>query len=281
MGRSEQSFAWLAVQAISFPYLILKGMNLLVGLLAATGALIGLLTRDRASIWLVPLVGLSTLLTFGVLRGTLVPKINYTLTIGTMLLPFAAVVFKRLDIETWSPGRYLGSALALLAMMASISCAVSWEGLKPGPVVQRLAISSVPRIENQAIALSLPPVIAQQLDGADEGLISDFYGWGATPYVELLMRVHPDRIFHAPFAPNLELDVEDLAKFLDTYPEGVLVLLAGSRFADRMGPTSAGQSKVGGRSLALQPVGSVDWPATGEGSEDSSLEIFRYHVQRR
>jgi 4-amino-4-deoxy-L-arabinose transferase-like glycosyltransferase len=100
MGRADQPFDSLAASAIRYPYLTLRGMNLLVGLVAAAGALSALVTRDRARVWLVPLVGVSTLLMISIAHGSLGPKLPYTLTLGTMLLPFGAVVFRRLGVES-------------------------------------------------------------------------------------------------------------------------------------------------------------------------------------
>jgi hypothetical protein len=287
MGKADRPFASLAVSAVTFAVQTLRGMNLLVGIVAVAGAVIALVTRDRARVWLVPLVGVSSLLMISIVRGSLAPKLPYTLTLGTMLLPFAALVFRQVGIESWSARQYLGSTLALLGTIAILSGFVSWERIRTGPfegltissASRILTVSSVPQFENQAIALSLPNVISEMLEGVDEGLISDFYGWSATGYVALRTRLHPDRIFTAPGAPNRDLDVGSLSEFLKAYPEGVIVLLTGSRFAKAIGLTAAGQAKIGDRSLALQLVHSVQWPATGEDPNDRSLEIFRYHAE--
>ena len=281
MGRADRGVVALARQAIAYPYHILLGMNLLVGLLAAAGALTALWTRDRASVWLVPLVGLCSLMLLSIMRGSLVPKLNYTLTAGTMLLPFAAIVLRRLGIDAWSPRRYRASSIALLGTIAAISCVASWDGLKFAPLARRVAVSSIPTIENQAIALSLPPFIAQGLHGPDEGLITDFYGWGATFYVALLTGLHPDRIFRAPGAPHNGLDVEELAAFVDRHRAGVLVLLADSQFSEGLGRWRAGEVEIDGQTLALRPLHAVDWPTTGRDASGSRVEIFRYQVAKR
>ena len=276
MGGADEPFAFHVAEAIKYPFRILHGMNLLVGLVAVAGASMALVTRDRASIWLVPLAGVSSLLILNIARGSLVAKLNYTLPFGTMLLPFAAVVFRRLGIGSWSARRFLGSALAVVGAIAILSGYVSVQGFSAGPL-RLLTASSIPRVHNQGIALTLPNVISETLGGDDEGLISDFYGWGVTRYVALLTRLHPNRVFLAPGAPNADLNLELLSGFLDEHPRGVVILLEGSRFAEAIGLTPAGQAKIGVRDLALQPVHTVDWPVTGEDRTTASLRIFRYN----
>jgi hypothetical protein len=129
--------------------------------------------------------------------------------------------------------------------------------------------------------LSLPNVISDTLEGDDEGLISDFYGWRATSYVALLTRLHPDRIFLAPGEPNVEPDLRSLSAFLDEYPRGVVVLVTGSRFSDMVGKTLAGEAKAWRYGVGLQPVYSVEWPEPGKDPKNPSLEIFRYQVEGR
>jgi hypothetical protein len=286
MGKAELPATWRAMSALTFAVQTVRGMNLLVGAMAILGAAIALLTGDRSRVWLIPLVGVSGLLMLSIFRGSLAMKVPYTLTIGTMLLPFVAMVCKRLGLESWSARRSAVSALVLLGALAGLSVLVSWERyvtgqykrFSLGAMPRVLTISSVPMIENQAVALTLPGVIRDSFGGEDEGLITDFYGWGATSYVALSTRVHPHRLFMAPGAPGWTLDLDLLSDFLERYPRGVIVLLANSRFTEALGVTPSSQARVGERGLTLRPVHSVEWPPLPGGADAALLQVFRYQV---
>lgn len=273
MGRSQLPFDPVALvwRASIFPKAVIKGVTLLIAGICAAGALIALVRRDRAAVWLIPLVGLTLLLSFAVARGTLVPKLNYTSSIGAMLFPFAAVAYRQIGIDRWPWQKRTGLACALLASMILFSCVACLDRIGLG----RLAMSPVPTIENQAIALTLPPLIRDVMDNGD-GFITDFYGWGPFAHVPLLARLREREVFMAPGAPGESVDLEALGAFVDARPQGALLVRSGSRFAEAI-ELSDDHALVGDRVLTLELVHQVAWPE--DGAPDATLEIYRYRLE--
>ena len=270
LGERTDPAAVNLKEAVTYPWVTLKGMNLFVGAIAGAGALWALVERHRARIWLVAFAGVAALYLMSIGRGTLVPKLNYTIILGTLLWPFIAQVFRRIGIDRWGRPVFLSFAFGGLGIMALFDFLVSRDGVGSWRAGQFTA-SPVPRIENQEIALTLPRVITASLRSGEEGLVSDFYGWGSTQHVALLTRLHPDRIFLAPGAAHLNLDPERLGAFLKRYPQGVLILHRGSRFERALRPPDADPGIAGWR-LILEPIREVPWPP------GSTLDILRYQV---
>ncbi|MCG8692293.1 MAG: glycosyltransferase family 39 protein [Minwuiales bacterium] len=260
--------------ALGFTALPFKGLTWLVAAASATGAAIAVATRHRSAAWLIPLVALTTLLAISVFRGSLVPKHNYTATIGTMLIPFSALLYTRLGID-----RLRATTFALTALLMVGSVLV----LSQRPILVRLGlqsiacISPVPTIKNQAVSLSIPAAVTANVDADTGGFISDFYDWGSTPYVALLTRLHPDRIYRAPGAPNRPVDLAKLDAFLSRHPTGVLLIQHDSRFAGAIG-FDGRTATVGGRLLRLEPVTTFPWRDRRVRSSPD-LELFRYSAE--
>jgi len=270
MGRGSADLATLARMAALYPLKLIRGMTLPLGLICLAGAALATASRHRSRAWLVPLGGLMALWIAAVAQGSLVPKSNYTETAGTLLFPFSALVYERLGARRWPALRFAGVALGLIAAGAIFSCRPCLVRAGLG----RLAgISPIPTIENQTIALTLPPILARGMADGHAALVSDHYGWGASRYVALLTRLPRTRIFLAPGAPNRHFDRDSLSQFLTRHPRGVLVALSGSRFSRALGVTPAGTSAtLGGMAIRLERVNSVAWP----GGEPAELAVFRY-----
>jgi hypothetical protein len=272
MGQAGADRAALARRAVSYPLTLIRGMTLPLGLLCVAGAVLAAATRHRSRAWLLPLGGLLALWAMAIARGSLVPKLNYTETAGTLLFPFSALVYERLGVRRWAAPLFATVALGLVAAGAISSCR---------PCLARVGLgrwagtSPIPRIENQKIALELPPMLVESMGGGHAALISDHYGWGAPRYVALLTRLQRARIFLAPSAPNRHLEPDSLSQFLTRNPRGVLIALSGSRFSRALGITLAATSATfGGMEIRLEKVRSVPWP----GREKAELTVFRYRT---
>jgi len=258
MGRSELSLSERLRAAVGFVSGTVRGLTPLVALVAFAGGVIALLGRRRAALWLIPPVGLLGLLFWSVVNGTLVPKPTYAVMTGTMVLPFAALVFEALGAERWRAALVGVAALATVFVVGVSSCercldAVGLRALR--------GISPIPRFENQDTANELSQIVAGNLAAPPAGIVSDFYGYDGTNWVLLLSRTHPDRIFLAPWAPYQPLDEEGLAAFVQAHPEGLLIIRPGSRFARQIGlETTQGEAILAGRPVRLEQVASVAWP---------------------
>jgi hypothetical protein len=241
-------------------------------LLSLAGAALALVTRHRARVWLIPLCGLMALWMAAAARGSLVPKLNYTQTAGTLLFPFLAVIYERLGGRRWPGVAFAGFTVGLLAAAALSICRPCLDRFGLGKLA---GTSPVPTIENQPIALTLPPILLASMEDGHSALISDHYGWGASRYVALLTRVPPARIFLGPGAPNRHLEVDSLSQFLVRNPQGVLIALSGSRFSGELGlGPGAVMATAGMMTLALERVRDVPWP----GKPDGVLTVFRYRA---
>ncbi len=274
MGRASMDRAALAREAASYPLTVIRGMTLPLGLVSIVGAALAAAGRHRSRAWLVPLCGLVALWVAAVARGALVPKLNYTETAGTLLFPFSALVYERLGVRRWPAAMVAVVALALVAAGVVFACRPCLARVGLGGLA---GISPIPRIENQAIALGLPPTLIRSMAGGHAALISDHYGWGAPRYVALLTRLPRSRIFQAPGAPNRPLDRDSLSLFLARHPRGVLVVLSGSRFSRALGiAPGAASARSGDTEIGIQKVRSVQWPGR---EADGELIVFRYAVR--
>ncbi len=144
-------------------------------------------------------------------------------------------------------------------------------------------ISPIPRFANQAKVPELAATISRNLVSPADGVISDWYGYGATNWALLLARVHPDQMFLAPWGPNQTLDRAMLNGFMTDHPDGVLVLRPGSRFAQAIGADKdEGRAVIGTTVLDLERLASFEWPQTdwrplGEDDKsESRVVVLRY-----
>jgi hypothetical protein len=271
MGRATRGGNALLAQTLIYPGVVLVGLGLPAGLLSAAGALRAMGTKSKLAIWLIPLGFVLALQCLAILRGSLVPKLNYTETAGTLLLPFLAVAIQPLHPERWAAPRLAASAVALYAVNAVFGC---------GPCLARiglgsLAMSPVPRVPNQPVAARLAPLIRANLP-PDGGFISDDYGTGATRYVALLTRVRPERMFLVCHLAHRPPDADSLAAFVSRYPQGLLLTRSNSSFSADYGfaaRTTAGA--FGDAAITLTLLGGVDWP----GRRPARLSLFHYSLK--
>jgi hypothetical protein len=271
MGRAMIPLSTRILQGVTYAGTILRGMTFPLGVIAVTGATVALIKRERCRAWLLPVAGLALLLMWSIARGALVPKINYAVTLGTMLLPFAAVIWRRLGVEGWPVTRVLGLGAAVIGLMVF---STRWSWMNTVGLAKLTSTDPVPTIRNQETALTLPAIINRHMP-AEPALISDFYGWGAMPYVAFLTRVHPDRVLLVPGAPNRDIDLERLSAFLTRYPEGILVALEDSRLSKAIGIGAGKTAEVGELTLYLERVHRVPWPP---GKPPPNLDVFRYRL---
>jgi 4-amino-4-deoxy-L-arabinose transferase-like glycosyltransferase len=274
MGRQAIARAALFRKAAAYPLVILSGMTPPLAAIAVAGAISAAATRHRVRGWLVPFCGLVGLWMLAVGRGSLVPKLNYTETAGTLLFPFSAVVYEYLGVRRWPAAAVAGLAAGLAGLTALASCRACLDRVGLGVLA---GIPPVPSIENQAIALQLPPLLSQAIDQGSPALVSDHYGWGAPRYVALQTRLPRERMFLAPGAPNQQINGDSLAQFLTTNPRGVLIILSGSRFSAVLGVAPAAASaRFREVRLGLEPLRTLPWP----GRKPAELLVFRYQLLR-
>ena len=271
MGRSAIPLGTRILQGVEYTGTILRGMTFPMGFIAVAGAAVALIKRERCRAWLLPLAGLTLLLMWSIARGALVPKINYTVTIGTMLFPFSAVIWRRLGIEHWPIARVLGLGAVAIGLMV-FSTRGAW--MNAVGLAKLKSTDPVPTFWNQDTALTLPVIINRHMP-TEPALISDFYGWSAMPWVAFLTQLEPDRIRLHTGAANRDIDLERLSVFLARYPEGILIALEGSRLSKALGIGSGGTARVGELTLRLERVHRVPWPP---GDPPPHLDVFRYQL---
>lgn len=279
MGRSHIPLRKLLSLAATYPLDMLRGMSPLLGLITAAGAVLALVGRRKSAVWLIPAFGLLGFWCLGVARGAVVPKLNYTEIGGTLLFPFSALVYERVGVGRWTAARFSLVAVALPAVSLLLCCVPCLERVGLGRFAGRFAgPSPIPRIENQDVALPFARTLRDSLRDEDAALLSDFYGWGATPYVALLTGLPRKQILMARGAPNLVLRSDSVATFLRKHPRGVLIVLSDSRFAREIGVGPASTSaSIGGVEVALELFQSVAWP----GGPSGTLMAFRYVAAKR
>jgi hypothetical protein len=258
MGRSEFGLAERLRATLGFVGGMARGLTPLVALLAFAGGLIALWRRGRTAAWLIPPVALLASLLWSVFNGSLVPKSSYTVTAGTMVLPFTALVFQQLGVERWRAALVGAAAVVTAGVVAVGSC----ERCFNAAGLQALrGTSPIPRFENQATASELAEIVARNLADPPAGVVTDFYGYDGTDWVLLLARTHPDRIFVAPWGPHQPLDEERLAAFAQARPEGLLIMRPGSRFARQIGlDAERGVATLAGQPVRIEEVAGVAWP---------------------
>jgi hypothetical protein len=272
MGKAMIPLSTRIVRALEYPVVILRGMTFPMGVIAVAGVTVVLIKRERCRAWLLPVAGLVLLLTWSIARGALVPKSNYTATIGTMLFPFAAVIWRRLGVEDWPVRRVLALGAAIIGLMVF---SARWSWMNAVGLVELKSIHPVPTIQNQDTALTLPDIINRHMP-SEPALISDFYGWGVTNYVAFLTRLERDRMRLVTGAPNRDVDLERMSTFLARYPEGILLALEGSRLSKAIGIGAGETATVGELTLFLERVHRVRWPP---GDPPPHLDVFRYRLE--
>ncbi|HEU4953338.1 MAG TPA: hypothetical protein VFT28_02135, partial [Gemmatimonadales bacterium] len=198
------------------------------------------------------------------------PKLNYTETAGTLLMPFLAIALQPLHVERWSAARLSRFVVALLAANAIFACEPCLSQVR----LPAVAMSPVPRVPNQQVAQRLARLIRANLPPGG-GLISDNFGTGATRYVALLARVRPERMFLVCYLAPRPPDADSLAAFVSLYPQGLLLTRSASSFSSDYGfAPGATAGTFGDATVSLTSLAEEDWP----GRHPERLSLFRYSL---
>jgi hypothetical protein len=310
MGKGALPLTERLGLGLKFALHLVAGLTPGLALLAMAGAALCVVQRRRAAAWLIPVGGLTVLLCVATVRGSLVPKLNYTETLGLFLIPYVAAVASAAPVRRAGRAGMPALGVALLGSMALLLVVGTLRDL-PGmrtrsALVARVpAVSPVPMFQGQAeLGSLLPPIRHALASGPGRGYVSNFLGFVPTGYLALGTRAHPDRIFlmvaatgdqaigeglplrrrPIPLIGNLASRLEE---FLEQYPEGVVVLRQGSPLAEQLGAGS-GRAAPQFRDLQLAELARVSVPAPAEprhrsdGPDDTTMEVvaYRYRVQR-
>ncbi len=271
-GSNEAVTLSTIVKRLVFhPLVILLGMTPLVAIGVLAGAAATVVRRRPQVVWLVPALGVLAFYLYSSLQGTLSAKGTYDLAPTTMLVAFVAALCgePRVKQMSLSAQKWVGVLLVVSIVPLSLI-----GGLLPFSKAQSFYANNifpVPVVEAAQANAEIVSQVDQELSSPNDGLISDFFGWGRTYYVLLMTRLHPDRIFIAPGAKYEPLDAAHLLDFVTQHPDGVIVLQNDSRFAQAIAFDETGQATIQGKKLSLQTVGS-------EQTEETPLSIYRYRV---
>jgi hypothetical protein len=290
MGKADFSILQQARQFGIFVARLIAGMTPLLALAAFAGALFVLVRRHAGAVWLIPVAGLSVLLFAAAIRGTLVPKVNYTETMGLLLIPYVGALVASRQVQRlggFGALAFHGLLFGSMAALLLIGTLRDLPGMRERSRIVRAipAISPVPVLPGQATLDELAPAINAAAGRQDQGFILDFLGFFQTGYLGLHSLVHPDRVLMAPLAPNSSIEggIPELIKplryrnspfygpmpglieeFLPCYPTGVVVLQPGSRFAATLQYEPGGKLHRGEMSLSLEELTRVPWPLPPE-----------------
>jgi Dolichyl-phosphate-mannose-protein mannosyltransferase len=281
MGRAKLSLSDKLSLVPRFLWNMLVWMTPPVAAAAGIGAILALVKRRAVAIWLVPLVGLLCLYGLGIVRGSLVPKYEYTQSVAFLLMPFAAVAFQSMGIDRFCVKK---TVVAMTAFGVSIF-AFSYPTIAV-PHILKLSVDPIPAFRGQdELNKIVIPALKKHLRVPGDGFISDFYGWQATAYTPLVLKIHPDRALiadGAPF-PNAESEFHQRASFFRNNPNGLLLLHSGSRFAEQLGYPAEDQFTVLDNKLMVQRLGAWPWEGFSRpelrasyGDEGSQLLLYRY-----
>ena len=292
MGKADLSLLQRAGQVARLGLNLAAGMTPLLALLAALGALACLARRTRQAVWLIPPAGLLLVILAAAAQGSVNPKSHYTETFGLLLIPFLAAFLLQRPVRRLRPAGLAGVHAVLFGSMAFllvIGTLRDLPGMKERSAVVRAtpAVGPAPTFEGREVLDRVVPALRLSLAGGD-GLVSDFLGYGATGYLALQSRRHPDRVWIAPVAPNTDLDRQkaeylgplrtrpqplvgsyhaELDEGLRANRSGVLLVQPGSRFSDWLRRPGPGRGSLLGVELALRELARVPWPLP----EDSRL----------
>ena len=282
-GREHFTPLQYAGQVGRFLMLLAGGMTPLLALACGLGGLACLLRRQRAAVWLIPAAGLTLILLASVARGSTAPKAIYTDTLGLLWLPFLAALLTGLArLGPRVPVATAGVVLAAMLAQIVVGTARDIPGLRASvPLLAALPMpGAAPTFAGRATLEGLVPLLRARAADRGAGLVIDALGVPGSYWLGWQSRFHPDRIFIASAAPNVDplalpppdrralraraqplRDSEPLAldQFLRRYCSGLLVLQPGSRFAAALG-LQADRAALAGVTLRLEPLATVPWP---------------------
>ena len=271
-GSNEAVTLSTIVKRLVFhPLVILLGLTPVVTIGVLAGAVATLVRRRPQVVWLVPVLGVLGFYLYSSLQGTLSTKGTYDLAPATLSMAFIAGIYNDPRVRQLTLSTRKWTALLVIVSIIPLSLVGGLLPFSQGRSFYANNIFPVPLVEAAQANAEIVSQVDQQLSSTNDGLISDFYGWGRTYYVLLTTRLHPDRIFIAPGAKYEPLDVVRLLDFVARHPTGVMVLQNDSRFAQDIAFGEAGQARIQDKKLSLQLVSS-------EQSEKPPLFIYRYRV---
>ena len=269
--------------AINFVYQMLRWLTPPLAVVAGAGCIIAVIRKQRTVIWLIPLIGLLCLYLGAIIRGSLVPKFEYTQPVGFMLMMYSAVTLRSLAIDQWSRKTMAMTLTAFgLTMFAFSYPPVLF------PHALKLSVDPLPSFQNQEkIQEVIVPAVSEHLESEDDGYITDFYGFVQSLYPAHALRLHPDRVFATTGAPLLapESRYDKLEALLVAHPKGLLLLHTGSRFAESLGYPNDQEFRVRDKRLHVERVWSTPWPGFDDprlrasyGGDPSALVLYRYSL---
>jgi hypothetical protein len=296
MGRAALPLDERLERVGRFGEALVAGLTPALALVVAVGAACCLWQRRRSALWLVPAAGLGLLLSAAVLRGSLVPKVNYTETLALFLIPFAAAVPDLPALRRRGAAFALGAALAaVMAFLLVVGTLREVPGMRARSVVvaEVEAESPVPMFDGQAALLPLLETIRPVLaEAPDRGYVQGFIGFVARGYLALETLVHPDRIFSLPrqadgagpsepaAGSDRPLRVREmplignappgLEDFLRRHPEGVVVIGEPARAEEK--------ARLEGLGVELSELRRVSVPLPEELREDGEGDEARFDV---
>jgi len=313
MGTAAMSLPERLDRVGKFATALVSGLTPMLALVAAAGTALCLWERRRSALWLIPPSCLAALLFLAVLRGSLVPKMNYTETLALFILPFTAAA---LDLPAL---RRRGSAATLAlctALFASMAFLLVVGTLRRMPAVRERSVivdkvsaeSPVPTFKGQTeladLLATVRPVLAES---PERGFVQDFIGFVPRGYLALSTLVHPDRIYSLPqdlgaadraeqeprstlplrarTMPLIGNEPPALEDFLRRYREGVLVIGSASRAAAWLGLSEAdGTAGFRGLDLRVEELGRVSVPMPDElrpggAKQGERLEVIAYRYR--
>jgi 4-amino-4-deoxy-L-arabinose transferase-like glycosyltransferase len=239
-----------------YPLWTLNGLTPIVAACCISGAVLSLTRRRSYSVWLIPFLGVLCLFIISATRGSLALKTKYTVTLGTMLFPFSAELFKCLsNSEAFQRTKQIIVVFIIISM-----------------VFFSYPDYAIPGFGVRKEIKSLSLTINSHLGSDDPAFICDFFGWGRTHYIALSTRLHPSRIFVAPGGRNQQLNEKRLADWVMNHKKGLLLIRENSRLAQAISSQRSNQAKIGDVVLILRTV---------EFSSISNENIRIYHYQTK
>lgn len=276
MGNALEDLTWIqrVSRVLNFFYSWANGITPLAALVCIFGVVIAIIKKHRATIWLIPLIGLASLYAFAIAGGSLLTKMSYTLVFGLFLVPFSAAFFQGVGIDRISLKKFFEVITTCGLLMLAFSF--------PTESRSRLLSNPIPSFENVENVRRLASTMRQAIE-PDDGLIIDFFGWEETYYLGLLSGLYPDRIFVPPGALYETLSEEAFMEFANQYPKGVLVLHNESRFAEyllRFNEDENQRMRLGLKEIDRRVWhGFEDWEGAIRGAQvvaEPQVHLYRY-----
>lgn len=283
MGRANLSLSYKLNLVPRFLFNLFRWMTPPIAAASLVGMGFSIAKRDRTVVWLTPFFGLLCLYVLAIVRGSLVPKFEYTASLAIFLLPYSAITFIKFGIDRFSATRSVLAAFALGVSVFAFSYPPFFHHFL------KLSVNPLPKFRDQKKVVEfIIPALSDNLRNPEDGFISDFYGFATTPYVALMTRLHPDRIFRAsgaPYGVKPQNHLIELLDFVKRYPKGVLLLHNGSRFSEYLGCCGSEQLRIADNYLIVHKVFSIpwqelsrpEWRATYE-VKYPEIQIYRYKL---